>query len=119
MNTLFTLALAATSLTMLSLAGCSSGASNTADTSGGADASGGQTSSGASSSHLATATTSLRKIVVDGKGMTVYFYDKDTEGATTSSCTGACISNWPAVTSTVSLARSAPSNPLTASHRSP
>jgi predicted lipoprotein with Yx(FWY)xxD motif len=42
----------------------------------------------------------LGSIVVDGKGMTAYFYDKDTANSGSSVCTGACASAWPAITTT-------------------
>jgi predicted lipoprotein with Yx(FWY)xxD motif len=41
-----------------------------------------------------TADTSKGKVFVDAKGMTLYVFDKDAAGK--SSCTGACIQNWPA-----------------------
>ena len=44
---------------------------------------------------LKTATSTLGNIVVDGKGMSLYFYTKDTKGTTTSACTGACLDAWP------------------------
>ena len=47
---------------------------------------------------LMTADSSLGEIVVDGEGMTVYMFDNDTQGATSSSCSGQCAANWPAVT---------------------
>lgn len=47
---------------------------------------------------LTTASSSLGTIVVDGTGMTVYVFDKDTAGSGTSACTGACQVTWPAVT---------------------
>lgn len=46
---------------------------------------------------LGTATTSLGTIVVDGKGMTVYEFGTDVQGADSSACTGQCATNWPAV----------------------
>jgi len=46
---------------------------------------------------LGTASASLGTIVVDGKGMTVYEYGNDVQGADSSTCTGQCASNWPAV----------------------
>lgn len=52
------------------------------------------------SSTLHTASTSLGTILVNGAGMTLYFFDHDTPGATASACTGPCISLWPAVTTT-------------------
>lgn len=44
---------------------------------------------------LKTAKTSLGTIVVDGKGMTLYYFTKDTPGTTTSACTGGCLDAWP------------------------
>jgi predicted lipoprotein with Yx(FWY)xxD motif len=37
----------------------------------------------------------LGLIVVAPNGRTLYAYDKDTRGGTTSACTGQCIANWP------------------------
>ncbi len=54
----------------------------------------------ASGATLATATTASGTIVVDGHGTAVYEYDKDTKGAASSSCTGQCAANWPAVSGT-------------------
>jgi predicted lipoprotein with Yx(FWY)xxD motif len=45
------------------------------------------------------ATSTLGKIVVDGKGMTAYFFDRDSANSGTSACTGQCAVNWPAITS--------------------
>ena len=45
------------------------------------------------------ATTSLGKIIVDGKGMTAYFFDRDTPNSGSSSCAGPCAVNWPAIIS--------------------
>jgi predicted lipoprotein with Yx(FWY)xxD motif len=42
----------------------------------------------------------LGKVVVDGKGMTAYFYDRDTANSGVSACTGGCASTWPAITTT-------------------
>jgi len=36
------------------------------------------------------------QILVDANGMTLYYFLKDTPGAGTSACTGACIGLWPA-----------------------
>lgn len=88
------LSLAAASLAAIGLAGCMSSASPQA---GGETTAG---SAGSSGDALATASTSLGTIVVDGRGMTVYYYDKDTPNETTSTCTGQCIAAWPAVTTT-------------------
>ena len=40
----------------------------------------------------------LGKILVDSKGMTLYYFEKDKKGGTTSSCSGACANVWPLVT---------------------
>ena len=48
---------------------------------------------------LKTATSSAGKIAVDAKGMSVYFFAKDTKGSGTSACTGACLTMWPPVLS--------------------
>ncbi|SEE65430.1 COG4315 family predicted lipoprotein [Jiangella alba] len=46
---------------------------------------------------LAVSSSDLGEIVVDGKGMTVYVYTKDTQGAGTSTCSDQCAAAWPAV----------------------
>jgi len=43
-----------------------------------------------------TADTSKGKALVDGKGMTLYIFDRDTTGK--SNCNGQCATNWPPVT---------------------
>jgi predicted lipoprotein with Yx(FWY)xxD motif len=49
---------------------------------------------------LKTASSSEGTIVVDGKGMSVYFFTKDVKDSGTSACTGSCLTLWPPVTST-------------------
>lgn len=49
---------------------------------------------------LRTATSSAGIIVVDAKGMSVYFFTKDVKDSGTSACTGACLTMWPPVLST-------------------
>lgn len=44
-------------------------------------------------------TSSLGKIVVDGKGMSAYFFDLDKANSGVSACSGICATNWPAITS--------------------
>lgn len=51
---------------------------------------------------LKTASTSLGTVVVDGKGMTVYVFDKDTANSGKSSCNAGCSAAWPAVKATSS-----------------
>ena len=43
------------------------------------------------------ADSSLGSILVDGKGLTLYMYTKDTQNAKASVCTGGCLVNWPAL----------------------
>lgn len=43
-----------------------------------------------------TADTSKGKAFVDGKGMTLYIFDRDTAGK--SNCNGVCATNWPPFT---------------------
>ncbi|RAX48195.1 hypothetical protein DQ353_16540 [Arthrobacter sp. AQ5-05] len=57
-------------------------------------------SSAAAATDLKTASTSLGNIVVDSKGMTLYFFTKDTKDTTTSACTGECLAAWPIATTT-------------------
>lgn len=52
----------------------------------------------AASTDLATAETSLGTVVVDGKGMTAYYFLKDTKGSGASACSGDCAAAWPAIT---------------------
>lgn len=49
---------------------------------------------------LKTGASTAGKIVVDGKGMSVYFFTKDVKDSGTSACAGACVAMWPAVTTT-------------------
>lgn len=104
-------------LSTAALSGCSSGGSGSESSGGGStpastsagagkygSPSGSSTASGssmgaASGSGLATAETSLGTIVVDGKGMTAYYFDKDVKDSGTSACTGDCAAAWPAITS--------------------
>jgi predicted lipoprotein with Yx(FWY)xxD motif len=52
----------------------------------------------AGAAELKTAPSGAGQIVVDAKGMSVYFYTKDVKDSGTSACTGACIAAWPPVT---------------------
>lgn len=58
------------------------------------------TSSGASAAGataLKTGSTTLGTVVVDGKGLTAYVFDKDTAGSGMSVCSGQCATQWPAI----------------------
>ncbi|NUT70295.1 hypothetical protein [Pseudarthrobacter sp. C4D7] len=47
---------------------------------------------------LRTASSAAGSIVVDGKGMSLYFFTKDTKGSGSSACTGSCLVQWPPLT---------------------
>jgi predicted lipoprotein with Yx(FWY)xxD motif len=91
-------------------AGCGSSSNSNSSTSassgGGAYGGGGSstTSTPASTGGGAAAVVAvadnpkLGKILVDSKGNTLYYFEKDKQGGTSSSCSGACASVWPAVT---------------------
>ncbi|MBN9376221.1 MAG: hypothetical protein J0I40_12700, partial [Cellulomonas sp.] len=57
----------------------------------------GSASAAMSGDVLSTRSSSLGTIIVDANGMTVYEFGKDTQGATTSACTGSCAAIWPEV----------------------
>ncbi|MFF1877758.1 hypothetical protein [Leifsonia sp. NPDC058230] len=86
--------LGAAAVTLLALAGCSSGGTGT---DGGSPSSSASSAPDASATVLKTATTSLGTVLVDGQGKTVYVYDLDKANSGKSACTGACIGQWPAV----------------------
>jgi len=65
----------------------------------GSDDNGGDSGGHGADDGIATASTSLGTVVVDGKGMTAYFYDQDAKGSGKSTCTGGCASAWPAIES--------------------
>ncbi|MBP2384811.1 COG4315 family predicted lipoprotein [Paeniglutamicibacter kerguelensis] len=44
---------------------------------------------------LKTAESAKGTIVVDGKGMSLYFFTKDTKDTKVSACTGECLAAWP------------------------
>jgi predicted lipoprotein with Yx(FWY)xxD motif len=99
-RTRVTVTVMASSFALAALAGCaatsstgSSGASSAGSPSAGSSAA----VAPATSTALATASTSLGTVVVDGKGLTVYVFDKDAKGATSSACSGGCATTWPAV----------------------
>jgi predicted lipoprotein with Yx(FWY)xxD motif len=72
----------------------SGGSSTTASTSAGG-ASSTTAASGAAASTVKVGQSSLGAILVDGEGRTLYRFTPDT--GTTSTCTGACATTWPAV----------------------
>ncbi|MFC4140458.1 MULTISPECIES: hypothetical protein [unclassified Microbacterium] len=94
----------------LLLAGCSGGPAESPDSAAPTSSSGdgsytddgygtGGGSESSSGTALGVASTSLGDVVVTGDGMTAYMYDKDTQGADTSACTGECLAKWPPILS--------------------
>jgi predicted lipoprotein with Yx(FWY)xxD motif len=79
----------------LVLSGC--GGDDDDGGSAGATSESAASSSSAENAELATADSALGTIVVDSKGMSVYMFDKDTQGSGKSSCTGGCLDAWPPV----------------------
>lgn len=100
---------------LLALAGCGGGgngysSSNTAESTGGgagygskgagygsAAGGGGAASSGAGVVAVGNA-ANVGQVLVDSNGMTLYYFEKDKQGGTTSACSGACASAWPPLT---------------------
>ncbi len=66
---------------------------------------GGSSNSSSQSLHLAS--TNMGQVLVNGAGLTLYFFDHDKPRESASTCTGPCATLWPAVTTT----GSAPSVP--------
>lgn len=79
-------------LAAAAIAGCGSG-SNSANASG--DGSTARQQTGATTVKTASA-GDLGTILVDGRGRTIYLFERDTGPMST--CSGACLENWPAVT---------------------
>jgi predicted lipoprotein with Yx(FWY)xxD motif len=99
LKTKLILTLAGSALAVVALAGCS--ATTSASTAApSATAAAPATAAPAAIPDAATAGSKLGQIIVNGKGMTVYVFDKDTANSGASACTGACSATWPAVTST-------------------
>jgi predicted lipoprotein with Yx(FWY)xxD motif len=76
-----------------SSAGTSSGTSSASPS--GTSASSSQASSAVD---LKAASSAAGSIVVDAKGMSLYFFTKDTKGSGSSACTGSCLVQWPPLT---------------------
>jgi predicted lipoprotein with Yx(FWY)xxD motif len=78
-------------LALALLAGCGSSASKPSGTS---TATGSSSAGGAAT--VKTASSGVGTILVDGTGKTIYLFQKDTGPRST--CSGACLQQWPAVT---------------------
>lgn len=100
MKTKFMLTIAVSTLAIAALAGCSSPTTTTPPADNGSSSAPSETApSDTATTEVAVATSSLGDIVVDGKGMTAYFFDKDTANSGSSACTGQCADLWPAIES--------------------
>ncbi|MFF2246365.1 hypothetical protein ACFVTM_19570 [Arthrobacter sp. NPDC058130] len=91
------------------LSGCGGGATTTTPTSAApatsaastpTESSAASSSAPASAADLTVAESKAGQIVVGGKGLSVYYFTKDTKDSGTSACTGECLVAWPPVTST-------------------
>jgi len=90
----------------LALVGCSSGSDSGSDSGYGSEDDAVTSSpteespSGATTAaDLSTADSSLGTIVVDGKGMTAYYFLKDVKDSGVSACVDQCAAAWPAIVS--------------------
>jgi predicted lipoprotein with Yx(FWY)xxD motif len=99
MNTKLILTLAGSALAVVALAGCSSTA-GAPTTVASASPSTSASKAPAANPDAAIASGKLGQIIVDGKGMTAYVWDKDTANSGVSACTGTCATLWSAITST-------------------
>ncbi|MGY4642487.1 COG4315 family predicted lipoprotein [Cellulomonas sp. URHB0016] len=93
--------LVVSALGALALAGCSSGSGSEDDavSSSPTTAESAPPSGTAMTADLSTADSSLGTIVVDGKGMTAYYFLKDVKDSGTSACVDQCAAAWPAIVS--------------------
>lgn len=80
------------------LAGCGSSNNDTssASTATSTAAGGGDSTSESGPETIKTASASMGTILVDGEGKTLYLFERDRGPHST--CSGACLQNWPAVT---------------------
>jgi predicted lipoprotein with Yx(FWY)xxD motif len=79
----------------LAACGSSYGGSNTSGQAAGGGTSAATGGSSGEVSALMVRSTSLGQVVTDGTGRTLYKFDKDTQGTTSSACKGVCLSLWP------------------------
>lgn len=85
-------------MAILGLAACGSDAPTAASQAPAASTAAASSGAAAGGAALGVASSALGQIVVDGKGMSIYLYDKDTQNSGSSSCSGPCAAKWPAVT---------------------
>lgn len=89
-------ALSAATLSLIALAGCAAPAA-TDDAPPAASDESSAPAEQATDADLAVTDSDLGEIVVDGAGMTVYMFTKDTQGSGESVCAGDCLAKWPPV----------------------
>ncbi|MCP1410895.1 hypothetical protein [Paenarthrobacter sp. A20] len=86
------------------LAGCGGSPGTTTSTPPAATSSAAPPSSApataAAGAEMTVASSSAGQIVVDSKGMSLYFFTKDVKDSGTSACTEACLAAWPIFTTT-------------------
>jgi predicted lipoprotein with Yx(FWY)xxD motif len=92
-----TLAAAGIAAVALAVAGCGGGGASGGGTTAGYGAPG-PAAGGSGAASVALANSNLGKILVDGKGQTLYLFEADK--GTASMCDGACASSWPPLTTT-------------------
>lgn len=92
---------------VLAIAGCGSSNSNSSSGGGGAYGSGESAATTQSSTSSSTGggavvavgnAAGVGQVLVDSKGMTLYYFEKDKQGSGKSACSGACASAWPPLT---------------------
>lgn len=106
---------------VMAIAGCgsssnssstSSGSESSNASSGGLYGSSGESKPASSSGGASAATVSVGsasgvgQVLVDSKGMTLYYFEKDKKGSGKSACSGACASVWPPLTGSEAKAMS-------------
>jgi predicted lipoprotein with Yx(FWY)xxD motif len=98
--------LGALAILAIVVAGCGSSNDSSSSSSGGGGAYGGggssskpaSTPAGGSGVVAVAANPKLGKILVDSKGNTLYYFEKDKQNGGSSTCSGACASVWPPYT---------------------
>jgi predicted lipoprotein with Yx(FWY)xxD motif len=90
---------------VVAIAGCGGSSNSNSSSSGGAYGSGGESTSKPASSTpsegasiTAAGASGVGKVIVDSKGMTLYYFEKDKKGSGKSACYGACANAWPPLT---------------------
>jgi predicted lipoprotein with Yx(FWY)xxD motif len=97
MKRLFAFGIVAAALAGIAVIAVGGGGASRAGTTGSGYAAGGAANP-ARAATVSTRDTGLGTVLVDGRGRTLYLFEKDTP--TRSSCNGACASIWPPLTTT-------------------